>query len=77
LITSSYAMGRLVRLLIFVGCIALGGYFFGVVGGVVGFVLGGMLAMADVSHGWGEPHEYRDCQLPPEARGSADEPPPR
>jgi hypothetical protein len=49
-------MGRLVRLLVFVGCIALGGYFFGVVGGVVGFVLGGMLAMAHVSRG-GNPDE--------------------
>ena len=70
------AMGRLVRLLAFVGCIALGGYFFGVVGGVVGFVLGGMLDMAEVSRG-GDPDECGDCQLPPEARGSGDAPPPR
>jgi hypothetical protein len=69
-------MGRLVRLLVFVGCIALGGYFFGVVGGVIGFVLGGMLAMAEVSRG-GNPDEHGECQLPPEARGSAAEPPPR
>lgn len=67
------AMGRLVRLFVFVDCIGLGGYFFGVVGGLIGFVLGGMLAMADVSRG-GNPDECEDCQLPPEARGGADEP---
>jgi hypothetical protein len=66
-------MGRLVRLSVFVGCIALGGYFFGIVGGVVGFVLGGMLAMAEVSRG-GNPDEH-DCDPQPPAVGGAGEGP--
>jgi hypothetical protein len=66
-------MGRLVRLLVFVGSIALGGYFFGIVGGVIGFVLGGMLAMAHVSRG-GNPDEC-GCGQDPPARGTVNGPP--
>jgi hypothetical protein len=69
------AMGRLVRLIVFVGCIALGGYFFGVVGGVIGFVLGGMLAMADVSRG-GDPDEHGCGPEPPAAHSAGEGPAP-
>ena len=59
---------RLVRLLVLALSTAAGYHFFGVVGGIVGFVLGGMLALAHVTRNGnpdecdsdGEPRRPRD-----------------